>query len=192
MIFKHVWFYGKIWKSQILPPATKNSQRCYQMLLLMSWCYNTRPSTITCRPIIYCKNWPQFGTKSCGWPCHWARVGPQAQHLCGCRNWPHLCIRSRGWTCHHAWVGSLVTPCEARSRATPRVHDGESNHGSWCKNMVNFHSTTFIWIVAMKSCSFWSIIIHSEIGITSFKSTPPSSESMSLCTCDAITMVNEC
>ena len=30
-------------------------------------------------------------------------------------------------------------------RVTPRVRGGASNHGSWRKNVVNFHSTTIIW-----------------------------------------------
>ena len=80
----------------------------------------------------------------------------------------------------------------ARSRATPRVRGGASNHGSWRKNVVNFHFTTTIYVVAIKSCKFWSRIMCSEIGITSFKSTPPYWESASLCTCDDVTMVDEC
>ena len=39
---------------------------------------------------------------------------------------------------------AIMTFCAARSRATPRVRGGASNHGSWRKNVVNFHSTTII------------------------------------------------
>ena len=68
------------------------------------------------------------------------------------------------------------------------MRGGASNHGPWRKNVVNFHSTTIIYVVAIKSCKFWSRIIRSEIGITSFKSTAPCWES----TCDDVTMVDEC
>ena len=96
-----------------------------------------------------------------------------------CRNWPRFCVRSSGWTCHHARVGSPVAPrC-----------GGTSNHGSWRKNVVNFHSTT---IVTIKPYNFWSRIIRSLIGIASFKSAPPSLENTSLCTRDDVTTVDEC
>ena len=94
------------------------------------------------------------------------------KNMSWCRNWPRFCVRSRGWTRQHA-----------------RVRGGASNHGSWRKNVVNFHSTT---IVTIKPCNFLSRIIRSLIGIASFKSTPPSSENTSLCTRDDVTMVDEC
>ena len=109
-----------------------------------------------------------------------------------CRNWPRFCVRSRGWTRHHARVGSPVAPRTARSRATPRVRGGASNHGSWRKNVVNFHSTTIINVVAFKPCNYLNRITRSWIGITSLKSTPPSSESTLLCTRDDVTMAHEC
>ena len=37
---------------------------------------------------------------------------------------------------------------------TPRVRGGAFNHGSWRKNVVNFHSTTIIYVVAIKPCNF--------------------------------------
>ena len=106
-----------------------------------------------------------------------------------CRNWPRFCVRGRGWTRHHARVGSPVAPRAARSRATPRVRGGASNHGSWRKNVVNFHSTKIIEVVAFKPLNR---VTRSWIGITSIKSTPPSSESTLLCTRDDVTMVHEC
>ena len=109
-----------------------------------------------------------------------------------CRNWPRFCVRSPGWMRHHALVGSPIAPRAARSRATPRVHGGASNQCSWCKNVINFNSTMIISVMAIKPCNVWSRIIRSWIGITSFKSTPPSSESTSLCTRDDVTMVDEC
>ena len=107
-----------------------------------------------------------------------------------CWNWPRLCIGSRGWTCHLAWVGSPVTQHLAWSLATP-VYGLACNHGSWRKNVVNFHSTTIIKVVAIKPCNFWSRIICSKISITSFKSTLHYWECTLLCTRD-LTMVNEC
>ena len=41
-------------------------------------------------------------------------------------------------------VGLPVAPHAAWRLATPRVRGGESNHGSWRKNVVNFHSTMII------------------------------------------------
>ena len=86
----------------------------------------------------------------------------------------------------HEWGRS------ARSRPTPRMRGGASNHGSCRKNGINFHSTTIIEVVAIKPCNVWSRTIRSWIGITSFKSTPPSPETTSLCTRYDVTMVDDC
>ena len=59
------------------------------------------------------------------------------------------------------------------------------------KNVVNFHSTTMVLVVAIKPCIFLSRIVRSEIGITSFKSMSLCLRSTSLCTRDEIRMVNE-
>ena len=71
----------------------------------------------------------------------------------------------------------------------PWVRGGASNHGSWRKNVVNFHSNM---IVTIKPCNFLNRIICSLIGIASFKSTPPSPENTSLCARDDVTMIDEC
>ena len=85
---------------------------------------------------------PFWRHRACIATYSWGRPSLRAQR--GFRNWPRVCVRSRGWTRHHARMGSHVAPRASRSRATPRVRDGASNHGSWRKNVVNFHSTTII------------------------------------------------
>ena len=79
-----------------------------------------------------------------------------------------------------------------RSRATPLLRGGASNHGSRRRNVVNFHSTTIIQVAAINTCNLSNIIIRSYIGVTSFKSTVPSSASKSPCKPDDVTMIDEC
>ena len=77
----------------------------------------------------------------------------------------------------------------------PRARGGAANHGSWRKTVVNFHSNHDHLGRSNQTMHLWSRIIpvlNYWIGITSFKSTPTSSESTSLSTSDDVIMVDEC
>ena len=58
-----------------------------------------------------------------------------------------LCYVMLCYVTTHEWgrlVGSRGSARNAEQQATPLLRGGASNHGSWRKTVVNFHSTTII------------------------------------------------
>ena len=47
-------------------------------------------------------------------------------------------------------VGRMGYPLGAEQRATPLVHDGASNHGSWRKNVVNSYNRVQLSAIIMQ------------------------------------------